>query len=432
MFEAGAAVGVDFMSPGRSWYETDAPARLRCPAFCGDAKCDVVIIGGGFTGLSAACHLARGGADVILVEERRFGGGASGRNGGQLGTGQRQWVETLEKAYGFARAKALFDLAESAKPYLHDFARSAGFDMDYRPGQLSVIHKAGYLAAYRRHVEIMARYGYYHLSFMEREETATRIGSGRYHGGIRDIGTGHIHPLKLLAGTAAAAQGAGARLYENTRALSVEARRGRVIVRTGCGAITADRVLLATNGYGGGLERTVAARVLPIRSFVGATKPLGRDSSVLPRGESVDDSRFAVRYFRRTADGRLLFGGSEAYGRTNPDNIEQQLRGQLREVYPQLAQMRFTHVWGATVAITAQRLPFVREVAPGIVYCGGYSGHGVMLSHFFGKLYADSVLGRRDRLHLMKELKISRFPGGVLRFPVLFMAMTWFSLLDKI
>jgi len=422
----------DFMSPGRSWYEASVDARPRYPVFRGDAVCNVVIIGGGFTGLSAACHLARARVDVILLDSRRFGDGASGRNGGQLGTGQRQWVETLEKAYGFERAKTLFDLAEGAKPYLLDFAETAGFDMDYRPGHMSVAHKAGYLPSWRAHIETMARYGYSHLSFMEREETAGRLGSHCYSGGIRDTGTGHIHPLKLLVGTVHAAERAGARLFEKTRALSVDRQKGRIVVKTAGGTITAGRALLATNGYDSHLEPAVAARVLPIRSFIAATEPLGHDSPILPGGESVDDSRFVVRYFRKTPDNRLLFGGSEVYGRIMPENIEKRVGNQLREVYLYLADVRFTHIWGGTVGITVQRLPLVREVRPGIVYCGGYSGHGVMLSHFFGRLYAESVLGGSDRLQYMKELKISRFPGGIMRAPVLFMAMTWFSLLDKI
>jgi len=424
--------GFDFMSPGRSWYGASVDAWPRYPAHHGDMKCDVVIIGGGFTGFSAACHLARAGVDVILIDERRFGDGASGRNGGQLGTGQRQWVEALEKDCGFERAKALFDLAESAKPYLFDFARTSGIDMDYRPGHMSVVHKTRYLSSYRAHVETMVRYGYSRLSFMEREETAERLGSVRYSGGIRDMGTGHIHPLKLLIGTMHAAERAGARLFEKTRALSVNRQNGVAVVRTACGTITAGRALLATNGYGGNLEPVAAARVLPIRSFIGATEPLGQYSPVLPGGESVDDSRFVVRYFRKTPDNRLLFGGSETYGNTTPGNMEERVRDQLRDVYPDLADVRFTHIWGGTVGITVQRLPFVCEVKPGIVYCGGYSGHGVMLSHFFGRLYAESVLGGSDRLQYMKELKISRFPGGILRSPLLFVAMTWFSLLDEI
>jgi len=420
----------DFRSPGQSWYETGIAARQDFSEFRGESRCDVVIVGGGFTGLSAAFHLAAAGVDVVLLEERRFGAGASGRNGGQLGTGQRQWVESLEKTYGFERAKALFDLAESAKPYLMNFAKAAHIDLDYHKGQMSLVHKRRLLDSYRSHVETMHRYGYEHLHFMERDEAAMRLGSGRYFGGIRDMGTGHIQPLKLLLGTVWAADKSGARLYENTCVVSIEGEEGAIRVKTVHGTITAARVLIATNGYGGTLERESAARVFPIRSFIGATEPLGKDSKILPGGEAADDSRFVVRYFRKSADNRLLFGGSEAYGRGVAD-MEAPLRRQMLEIYPELKTVRFTHIWGGTLGITVQRLPFVREVRRGVTFCGGYSGHGVMLAHFFGKLYAEALLGRADRLSVMKELKISRFPGGLLRSSLLFAAMHWFALCDR-
>jgi len=195
----------DKMSPGRSFYEDSIGSRPSYPTFEGEAHVDVAIVGGGFTGLSAACHLARGGVKVALFDKRRFGDGASGRNGGQFGTGQRQWVEELEEIYGFERTKALFDMAEAAKTYLLDFAAQHHIDMDYQKGQLSVAHQARHVGLYARHVEVMARYGYNQLHFMPREETGERLGSNRYFGGICDEATGHIHPLKLVVGTAQAA-----------------------------------------------------------------------------------------------------------------------------------------------------------------------------------------------------------------------------------
>jgi gamma-glutamylputrescine oxidase len=163
------------ISPGYSWYEATAGERPQYEPLDGDRSADVVVIGGGFTGLSAAAHLAKAGADVVLIEAHRFGDGASGRNGGQLGTGQRAWAEELEGEYGFTRAKALFDLAEEAKSHLLEFAETNGIDIDYMPGQMSVVHKKRYLADYRAHPEIMAtRFGYPHISFMEAEETARR------------------------------------------------------------------------------------------------------------------------------------------------------------------------------------------------------------------------------------------------------------------
>ncbi|WP_421914429.1 NAD(P)/FAD-dependent oxidoreductase [Mesorhizobium sp.] len=422
------------ISPGRSWYEDTAGPRPEYPSLDGDRRCDVVIIGGGFTGLSAAAHLAKAGTNVVLVEAYRFGDGASGRNGGQLGTGQRAWAEEMEAEYGFSRAKALFDLAEEAKAHLLEFAAAHQIDIDYMPGQLSVAHKPRYVDDYKAHAEIMAgRFGYPHISFMDAKETAERLGSTRYFGGTRDAGTGHIHPLKLLIGTARVAAQAGAQLFEQTSSTGITSSGGKVRVTTPSGTVTADKCLIAVNAYGGTLEPVSAAHIMPIGSFIGATVPLGAGSSVLPGGESVDDSRFVVRYFRRSMDGRLLFGGREVYAVNDPKDIHIHIRRQIAELYPALKDVEITHGWGGYVGITMPRKPFVREVMPNVISVGGYSGHGVMLSNFFGKLYAETVAGNRDRLKMIEDLNIPPFPGGRrFRAPLLFLALNWFALRDRI
>ncbi len=422
------------ISPGYSWYEATLPERPEYPRLDGDMAADVAIIGGGFTGLSAAVHLARAGTNVVLIEAHRFGDGASGRNGGQLNTGQRAWAEDLESELGFTRAKALFDLAEEAKSHLLDFSTANGIDIDYMPGQMSVVHKKRYLKSYEAHPAIMAeRYGYQHLTFMDAGQTAERLGSSRYFGGVRDTGTGHINPLKLVVGTAKAAAATGAKIFEQTQATSISSQGGKVRVATPYGTVTANKALIAVNAYGGNLEPGSAAHVMPIGSFIGATVPLGDDSPVLPGGEAVDDSRFVVRYFRKSKDGRLLFGGREIYAPGNPNVIQIHIRKQIAELYPALKDVELTHAWGGYVGITLPRQPFVREVMPNVISAGGYSGHGVMLSNFVGKLYAETVAGNRDRLKLFEELKIPPFPGGRrLRTPLLFLALNWYALRDRL
>lgn len=419
------------IAPGRSWYE-DSIERPTYPALHGSRKVDVLVVGGGFTGLSAALHLARTGVDVAVLEAHRFGDGASGRNGGQMGTGQRLWPMEIEAAYGFERSKALFDLAEEAKAHLTEFITANGIDADYREGQLSVVHKRRYLKDYRAQVEdLTTRYAYPHVSFMDADETADRLGSRRYFGGIRDTGTGHINPMKLVVGSARVAAEAGAQLFENSHVERLDRRDGRIVAVTAHGEVSAERVLIATNAYGGGLDPQVDAHVMPIGSFIGATEPLADPDTVLPGGESCDDSRFVVRYFRKSGDGRLLFGGREAYTSATGD-IGRHIRKQIAEVYPHLADVRLSHAWGGSVGITMERLPYVRSLAPGITTIGGFSGHGVMLANFAGRLYAERVNGNRDRLADFEALRIPAFPGGRrLRAPLLFLAMTWFSLRDR-
>ncbi|HEY9056758.1 MAG TPA: FAD-binding oxidoreductase [Aurantimonas sp.] len=420
------------IAPGRSWYE-DSVERPSYPSLSESLAVDVVVVGGGFTGLSAAVHLAQSGVRVAVLEAYRFGDGASGRNGGQMGTGQRLAPSEIEAAYGFERSKALFDLAEAAKAHLTDFVAVNGIDVDYRPGQLSVVHKRRYLDDYRKEVDdLAARYDYPHMRYMEAEETADRLGSARYFGGIRDTGTGHINPMKLVVGSARVAAEAGALLFEQTEVERLERRGGKIVATTAAGTVTSERALIATNAYGTGLHRAIDAHVMPIGSFIGATEPLADPDAILPGGEACNDSRFVVRYFRKSRDGRLLFGGREAYTSATGD-IARHILKQIAEVYPHLADVRLTHAWGGAVGITMERLPYVRTLEPAITTIGGFSGHGVMLANFAGRLYADRVSGQEDRLAAFEALRIPAFPGGRLaRAPLLFLAMTWFSLRDRI
>ncbi|MBY3485617.1 NAD(P)/FAD-dependent oxidoreductase [Rhizobium laguerreae] len=421
------------IAPGLSWYQATVGERPTYPALDGSRTCDVAIVGGGYTGLQAAYNLAKSGVSVVLIDACRFGDGASGRNGGQLGTGQRWWPEELEEKIGYERSKALFDLAEAAKRHLIDFAREHQIEIDYVPGQLNVAHKASYKRDYYENAEIAAlRYGYPYLSFMDEEETQERLGSKRFHCGVRDVGTGHIHPLKLLVGLARVAANAGAEIFEMTKATAIRQSGGKVTIETERGTITAERALIACNGHIGDLEPVTASHVMPIRSFIGATAPLDGHPDVLPGGEAVADSRFVVRYFRKFGDGRLLFGGREAYTSDNPRDISLHIRRQIAEIYPDLKDIEITHAWGGNVGITMPRQLFVREVMPGVISIGGYSGHGVMLSNYCGKLYAETVLGKSRDLDLFTSLDIPTFPGGArMRAPLLFLALSWFALRDK-
>lgn len=421
------------IAPGISWYQESLGQRPEYPQLDGSISVDVAIIGGGFTGLQAAYNLVKRGVSVALIEAARFGDGASGRNGGQLGTGQRAWPDEMEEELGFERSKALFDMAENAKRHLLEFAEVHGIDMDYLPGQLNVSHKAAYEKDFRRSAELLRdRYGYPHVSFMDREETAERLGSSRYHCGVRDTGTGHIHPLKLLVGLARVAAEAGARLHEMTPAKAIRQTSGKTLIDTPRGTITADRLLIAANAYIGDLEKQTASHVMPIRSFIGATEPLDDFPTILPGFEAVADSRFVVRYFRKSRDNRLLFGGREAYTADSPRDISRHIRKQITEIYPALKDIRITHGWGGSVGITMPRKPFARDVMPGVTSIGGFSGHGVMLSNYCGKIYADAIAGNSSELDLFKELKVPAFPGGSrLRSPLLFLALTWYALRDR-
>ncbi|MDB5525971.1 MAG: oxidoreductase [Rhizobium sp.] len=422
------------ISPGISWYESSVGERPEYPPLDGSVTASVAIIGGGFTGLQAAYHLAKAGVDVVLVDANRFGDGASGRNGGQLGTGQRWWPEDREDEFGLETSRALFDMAETAKANLIDFAAAENFEIDYVKGHMIVAHKARYEKDFRANPVIAAeRYNYPHLRFLDRDETAARVGSSRFHFGIHDANTGHIHPMKYVVGLAGAAARAGARIHEMTAAKTIRSEGGKVTIETKRGTITAEKALVATDAYTGDFEPKTAAHVMPIGSFIGATPPLDDFPAILAGGESVADSRFVVRYWRKTKDNRLLFGGREAYTSDTPSDITTHIRRQVAEIYPELKDIPFTHGWGGAVGITMPRSPFVREVMPHVTAIGGYSGHGVMLANYCGRLYAEMLSGKANDLELFRSLNVPPFPGGTkFRAPLLFLALTWFALIDKL
>ena len=191
-------------------------------------------------------------------------------------------------------------------------------------------------------------------------------------------------------------------------------------------------MILAGNGYLGGLDGGVAARVMPINNFIVATEPLGA-AMPLARDVAVADGDFVVSYWRRSEDGRLLFGGGESYGYRFPRDIASVVRRPLLRIYPQLADARITHAWGGTLAITVQRLPYLGRVAPRVLTAGGYSGHGVSMAVIAGEILAEAILGRTGRFDAMAAIPTRPFPGaGRARAPLLALAMTWFSLRDRL
>ncbi|MEL7229489.1 MAG: FAD-binding oxidoreductase [Pseudomonadota bacterium] len=420
------------ITPGRSWYEDSCGERPSYPSLKGERRCDVLIVGGGFCGLSAALNLALAGVDVVLLEAHRVGDGASGRNGGQMGSGQRESVLDTEANLGFERAKALWDMAEDAKRSLLETAQTHGFDAEYQPGQLTPMHRKRYEAEARDEVETLnARYGYKAIQWLDQPAMASALGSQHYFGGTRDGGTGHIHPMKYVIGLAKAARENGAALFEQSAVTKLE-RGQQIVAHTALGVVRADRCLLALNGHHDDIRPELARHVMPIQSFIGATEPLGHNSPVLPGREAVDDSRFVVRYFRKTADNRLLFGGREAYGKATPGDIRRTIGKQIAQIYPELSNIPLTHAWGGNVAITMPRNPYVRELKPGLWTAGGFSGHGVMLANYTGRMIAEVFLGKSDQIKLFAQMKIPAFPGGaVLRNPLKVLALTWYAMLDR-
>lgn len=418
-----------------TWYEATANPAPPRPALKGDARADVCVVGGGYAGLSAALHLAKAGLATILVEATAIGAGASGRNGGQLHTGQRQDQSWLEQQLGDATAKQLWNLAEQSKALVHRLIYDNAIACDLRAGLIHAAWKRRDADGLKAHADHMqARYGFAE-TWLDKDEIARRIQTTRYFGGVFDSSAGHLHALNYARGLATAAEAAGATLHENTRALNVATAPGGAVVRTADGAINAKHVVLACDTWLGELAPKAGAYTLPINSFVAVTAPLGeeRARALIPSGAAVADTKFVVDYYRVTPDHRLLFGGGETYTRRYPADLKAFVAKPMLRVFPQIKDVALDYAWGGAVGVTLSRLPQFGWSAPNIVYAHGFSGQGVALATQAGELMAEAVQGTLGRFDVYAGLKHRPLPGGrLLRTPLQVLGMAWYALRDRL
>ena len=416
-----------------SYYAATAAPLDRFPILKGAVKADVCVVGGGYTGLSAALHLAQKGYDVFLLEAHRVGFGASGRNGGQVGSGQRQDQVWVEKTVGRENAHRLWDLAEEAKTLVKTLVRDHAMPVTFHPGIAHACRSEAEVRETHAYAEKLRRdYGYQHLESLDRTGIRRLIGSTEYVGGEVDRDAGHLHPLNYAIGLAQAAAKAGVRIHEGSEVHRVEPGP-RPVVRTPSGHVDCATVILAGNGYLGQLSPKVSAKVMPINNFIVATESLGEAAKdILSEPVAVADTRFVVNYWRLSEDNRLLFGGGESYGYRFPDIIKTVSKPML-QVYPQLAKTRIDYAWGGTLAITVNRMPCFTKPGQNVLSASGYSGHGVAMATLAGKLMAEATAGQMERFDLMASLPQHRFPGGAaLRWPLLVTAMTWYAMRDRL
>lgn len=416
-----------------SYYAATANLLPPFPPLAGDVSCDVCVVGGGYTGLSAAVHMAQRGYDVVLIDAQRVGWGASGRNGGQVGSGQRVAQDALEGLLGKPHARVLWELAQAAKARVKALIVEHQIDCDWKDGILHADLRPRFVPHSLAYAEMLNRnYGYSDIRGVERAEICEMLGTKAYFGGTLDSGSGHLHALNYALGLARAAAKAGVRIFECTRMVS-HTDSDTVRVATDKGTISAKFLILGCNGYMGAIEPKVTARVMPMNNFILTTEPLGetRAKSLIRDDVAVADSKFVINYFRRTADHRLLFGGGETYGYRFPSNLARLPKQAMLQIYPQLADVKITHSWGGTLAITMNRLPNFQRLAPNVFNASGYSGHGIAMATLAGEILAETVSGTAERFDLLEKIPTPRFPGGpAFRSPLLVLAMIWFRLRD--
>jgi gamma-glutamylputrescine oxidase len=423
-----------------SYYAATAVREQSFPALQGSTSCDVAVVGGGLAGLSAALELRQRGLDVVLLEAQQVGYGASGRNGGQAIHGLACEQSTIEEQLGLDEARRIWAMSIEALDLLRERIREHRIDCDWRDGYLGLAvnaRKGSELAAWADRIESV--YGY-PLGRVVHADIGRWIASPRYHSGVHDPRSGHLHPLKYTLGIARAAAAAGARLHERSPVVAL-VHGAQPLLRTDGGEVRARQVLLAGNVYLHGIAPAIEPRIMPVGTYIACSEalPQALADSLVPTRSAVCDTNFVLDYFRTTNDHRMLYGGRVSYSTVTPANLAESMRQRMVQTFPQLASARVEYAWGGFVDISMNRAPdFGRlPAAPGAVrnvyYLQGFSGHGLALTGLAGRVVAEAMAGDASRFDVFARLQHRAFPGGaLLRTPALVLGMAWYRLRDML
>lgn len=418
----------------RSYYAATANTERDYDRLQGEHRCDVVVVGGGFTGVSAMLHLVERGYDVALVEANKIGWGASGRNGGQLIDGFVE-EQKIGSRFGREAEKMAYEMGLECREIVVQRIKKYAIDCDLSLGYLDLALRDADMAEFEERLRAKEKAGYPHrMKLVDRDQLHTVIGSDIYIGGLVNMGNGHLHPLNLCAGEAAAAVRQGATVFEQSPVLKVH-NGDRPSVETASGRVYAKKIILAGNAYLGKTEPKIAGQVIPAGSYIIATESLSGTvaDDLLPLNMACCDQRAALDYFRLSADKRLLFGGMCNYSGRVPKSITGSLRPKMLKVFPQLVDAKIDYEWGGNIGISINRIPQFGRIKSNTYYAQGYSGHGVAPTHLAGKILADIVAGESEQFDVFSRVRHWRLPGGKwFANPALAMGMLYYKLKELV
>lgn len=432
---ARSLIGSDTQLNQKSYYEASVQRPDALPPLEASREADAVVVGAGFSGLSAALELAQRGLSVVVLEADRIASGASGRNGGQAIVGYACGQGPFEKQLGAADAKRAWDMSLEAIDLIDARIAAHGIDCDRVNGYVYVADSARKAMQLHEEMEGLKRHGIA-VDWAEGADLPRLINSPRYLAAAREQRSGHLHPLKYALGLARAAQAAGVRIFEHSPVTGLQ-RGTTLVASTARGQVKARFGVLAGNcmlpEYGPRVAPEVTPRIMPVGTYIVGTAPLDPElcARLIPRNAAVCDNNFVLDYFRCSADHRMLFGGRVSYTTRTPGNLEAAMRQRMGEVFPALREVPIEFVWGGFVDISMNRAPDFGRLGDNLYYLQGFSGHGVALTGLAGQLVAEAVAGQASRFDVYARLKHHRFPGGpLLRTPSLALGMLWHRLRD--
>lgn len=419
-----------------SYYEASVQRAVAESPLQGHLTADVLVVGAGFAGLSAAIELAQRGYQVVVLEADRVCAGASGRNGGQAIVGYASGQEPFEQQLGQAQARLAWDMSLASLDLIDQRIRDFQIDCDRHHGYLHVAdsaHKARVLAA---DMQTQARdYGFV-TDFAIGSEVQRHIASPLYHACAYERKSGHLHPLKYGLGLARAAKSLGVKIYEFSAVTGLK-RGEKLTASTAQGSVTASFGVLAGNcmlaEYGPAVAPDIAPRIMPVGTYMIGTAPLDPElcQRLIPSNAAVCDNNFILDYFRFSADHRMLFGGRVSYTTRTPANLQALMAARMAKVFPALQGTPVEFLWGGFVDISMNRAPDFGRLGANLYYLQGFSGHGVALTGLAGQLVAQAVAGQAERFDIFAQLQHRRFPGGpMLRMPSLVLGTLYHRLRD--
>ncbi|WP_010485493.1 NAD(P)/FAD-dependent oxidoreductase [Pseudomonas sp. S9] len=432
---------VDVVTPDaqrcKSYYTATLNQETNYPRLQGQVSVDVVIIGGGFTGVASAVELAERGLKVAIVEAKKIGWGATGRNGGQV-TGSLSADGAMRKQMRNKLGSEVDDFIWGLRWRGHEIIKkriekySIACDLKY--GHLHAAYKPAHMDDLKADYEEAVRRGMGdEVTLLDRSAVRNHLDSDLYHGAIKNMRNMHLHPLNLCIGEAKAAESLGALIFEHSEVLEI-IHGDKPAVVTAEGRIDAKQVLLAGDVYPQLEPKKLKGMIFPAMGGIVTTEPLGEVADQInPHDLAVYDCRFVLDYFRLTADKRLLFGGGANYSGRDSRDIAAELRPGIEQTFPKLKGVDIDFQWSCAMGIVINRIPQLGKLSDNVWYCQGYSGHGIATTHIMGEVMANALTGTLEKFDTFAGCSHIKVPfGDVLGNPMLAVGMWYYQLLEKL
>jgi gamma-glutamylputrescine oxidase len=419
------------------WADTAEPLPAF-PKLAGEVKADVVIIGAGYTGLSAAHHIAKSGLSPVVLEANHPGWGASGRNGGVITAKFRLSFRDIDAAHGRAMARRMYEIAHESVEMVDELVSEFGITSARltRSGQVKAAHNQATLRAAINEAEWMKReMGDTEVRILDSHQVREETGSRGFVGGVLNPGSGGIHPLNYLRGLARGVAQRGVPIFQESPVLALRRDGDGVIAETPGGSVRARQAIIATNSYSDLTSATVRLQrtLVPFRSALIATEKLSPNlaSSLMPTGRTYTETKRMMRWFRKVDD-RVIFGGRGAFGKQDSESAFEALRRAMTGIFPELADVPLEFRWSGLVGMTLDSVPHVGRIDDRTLYSVGYNGAGVAMSSLMGRYLASLVRGEAVDLGLLDARRVRTIPFYPLREPAVRLVAGWYQFLDAI